>query len=211
MGAEGLGENAPRSPVRRRMRIQARAGIAVRRRGWLWAVGNIGGAYIAEPGGGQGTLNFRHADDRTPRIDYLSFMSGARTAPRLLRIAMAAVFGFMSLGHGPTMSFAMARGDAEPHAGHHSMHQAADRHAGHAAHAHHAQHPPGEPAEAGTADMLQPPATCYSFGCFAAVGPVAMTAPSASVLLLERLGAPPPRAVHSDNPEPADPPPRLPA
>src|SRR5690554_4033905 len=98
-------------------------------------------------------------------------MARTRIASKLLRIAVAAVFGFMSLGHGTVMTFAQARAHADPHAGHHGMVHATDRHAGHGAHAHHAHHaqlPSGEPADAEPADMIQPPATCYSFGCFAA-------------------------------------------
>jgi hypothetical protein len=128
-------------------------------------------------------------------------MSMARTAPRLVRIAMAALFGLMSLGHGPVMSF--ARADGRPHAGHHGMHHAAVTAA---------QHAPrrGQPSDSETdaSDMRRTPASCHSIGCFAAVGTSSGAVPSAGMTLLGRLDAPPPPAAHSTNPEPADPPPR---
>jgi hypothetical protein len=109
----------------------------------------------------------------------------------LLRTAMAVVFGFMSLLHGPVMTFAKAS-PALAHASHHG----ADHH-----HAAAAEDPsPAKPASA---------PICYAFGCFIALDAAPLGAPAA---ILNPIGALSPAAVavlHAGNIEPAVPPPRL--
>ncbi len=109
----------------------------------------------------------------------------------LLRTAMAVVFGFMSLVHGPAMTFAKAV-PAPAHVSHHG----ADHH-----HAAPAEDPsPATPASA---------PVCYAFGCFIALDAVPLAAPAA---VLNPIGALSPAAVaalHAGDIEPAVPPPRL--
>ena len=109
----------------------------------------------------------------------------------LLHTAMAVVFGFMSLMHGPVMTFAKA-GPASAHVSHHG----ADHH-----HAAPAEDPsPATPASA---------PVCYAFGCFIALDVAPLVAPAA---VLNPIGALSPAAVtalHAGDIEPAVPPPRL--
>jgi hypothetical protein len=109
-------------------------------------------------------------------------------------MALAVTFGFMSLTHGPVMAF--VKGNAT------SGHQTAL--AGDA-HLHH-QHDPDRSAPA----MPEAVAVCYSFGCFVAVEPPAISAPGPGLSLLGRLspvGAAVILPTWLDQP---DPPPRLP-
>jgi len=112
----------------------------------------------------------------------------------LLRTAVAVVFGFMSLLHGPVMTFAMT-GTAPVH---HAM-------TSHTGHHHH-----------GTAlrDEVQPGEraavpVCNAFGCLIAVEALPLRVPGA---ILEPIGALAPGIADAMVPadiEPAVPPPRL--
>ena len=73
----------------------------------------------------------------------------------MLRTAIAAVFGFMSLVHGPVMTFAKAA----PARAHHVMNAGGPHHG--IDHDHHAAPVDGpSPAEPASAPV------CYAFGCF---------------------------------------------
>lgn len=113
----------------------------------------------------------------------------------LLRTAVAVVFGFMSLLHGPVMTFAMA--GAAP--AHHAMS------GNHTGHHHHGAAPQddGQPAEPGTAPV------CNAFGCLIAVESLAVRVPAT---VLEPIGTLAPGiadAMLAADIEPAVPPPRL--
>jgi hypothetical protein len=104
----------------------------------------------------------------------------------LLRAAMAVVFGFMSLVHGPVMTFAKASPAPAHHASHHGAH-----------------HDHAAPAE-----ESQPP-VCYAFGCFIALEALALREPAA---ILNPIGVLSPAladALRAEDIEPAVPPPRL--
>jgi hypothetical protein len=143
-------------------------------------------------------------------------MNAKRMKRRWLRIAVAMTFGFMSLGHGPVMTFA----HAAPHApgtpaGHHA--------AAPGAHEHHAAPATGtavpcddqdavtdhEPAEALLQGPMHDAAPCNAFGCFISVGAPQAAAPVPGIRLLGKLKPLPPAAVSPAYSEPADPPPRL--
>ena len=112
---------------------------------------------------------------------------------------MAVVFGFMSLVHGPVMTFA----HANP-AGAHSSSNAVGQHR--AAHHHHDSTSPAAspfPAEP------QSPTVCYAFGCFIALGVVALNAPVAIRNPIGELFPAPAPALLASDIEPAIPPPRL--
>lgn len=110
---------------------------------------------------------------------------------------MAVLFGFMSLVHGPVMTFAKAAPAAE----HHTMH--AGGHAGH--HQHHAV--PDEQPTSGEHDTAP---LCYAFGCFVAVDAVPARAPAAVLFFVGTVAPAPADALLAGTVEPAVPPPRLP-
>src|SRR5262245_3172295 len=73
-----------------------------------------------------GTLDLVHVDDGFALASRLNGMQSLRTANALLRLALALVFGVMSLTHGPVMAFAGAGTSPAAHelataptAGHH--------------------------------------------------------------------------------------------
>lgn len=108
---------------------------------------------------------------------------------------MAVLFGFMSLVHGPVITFAKA-GPA-----HH--HVAAATHAAH--HQHHAV--PDEQPPAGEHDAVP---GCYGFGCFVAVDAVPVRAPAAVLFFVGMISPAPADVLLAGTIEPAVPPPRLP-
>ena len=110
----------------------------------------------------------------------------------LLRIAVAAVFGFMSLLHGPVMTFAIA---AAPPA-HHAM-----AHAGH----HHDTAPQddAQPADAGVVPV------CNAFGCLIALESLPARVPAASFVPLGAVTPGIASTMRATDIEPATPPPRL--
>ncbi len=125
-------------------------------------------------------------------------MRANRHGMRLVRILIAAAFGFMSLGHGPVMAFAKSGP-----AGHH---QAAN------AHQHHAATPSGEHAmhhHAGLPDEPDGKPACYALGCFTAVSTLPDYEPKTDAVPLDKLTSQPPRDFTRLFQEPADPPPRL--
>ena len=137
------------------------------------------------------------------RIFYILNMKPVRTAGRCLRIAIAMAFGFMSLGHGPIMSFAhAAKPDAAAHG---SAHASAHQH-GATAHAHHDHDAAGASHDAVAADET---AGCNAFGCFITVGTAAIEPPPQAMMPIGKLLPPLAPASLPIFPEPADPPPRL--
>lgn len=115
--------------------------------------------------------------------------------PKLLRAIIAVVFGFMSLVHGPVMTFAKAA----PGGAHHA---AAASHANH--HQHHAAtHEQEAPAEHDTVPV------CYAFGCFVVLDAAPIRTPAAILLFAGRVTPAPADALHAGSIEPAVPPPRL--
>lgn len=127
-------------------------------------------------------------------------MRAHRLSPRFIRTIVAAIFGFMSLGHGPVMAFA------------NSGHAGPPQH--HAAHAHHSQVniPADEDTAHQRAEVTDERAThsaCYSFGCFTALSTLPDYKPNTDVVPLAKLAPLPPRDITRVFQEPADPPPRL--
>ena len=120
-------------------------------------------------------------------------MYSNRPAVALRRIALAVVFGFMSLGHGPLMAFAHAR--AAPVQHHMISHEQT--------HIHH--QPAAEPA------LLTPgmSTACYAVGCFVSLASHAIGVPAASLTPLEKLSPTAARMIVATLVKPADPPPRL--
>jgi len=125
-------------------------------------------------------------------VDLAPHMVPMRAPGRgFLRTAMAVVFGFMSLMHGPVMTFAKAS-PASAHVSHHG----ADHH-----HAAPAEDPsPAKPASA---------PVCYAFGCFIALDAVPLRAPAAVLNPIGALSSAAAAALHAGDIEPAVPPPRL--
>src|SRR5687767_5412591 len=95
-----------------------------------------------------------------------------RPAVALCRIVLAALFGFMSLGHGPLMTFSHAHGAPLPHS------QVAQHHE----HGHH--EPTSSRAEASLPE--QAPA-CYAVGCFISLAALPIGEPPATLVPLARL------------------------
>jgi uncharacterized protein involved in copper resistance len=145
----------------------------------------------------------------------------------VFRTALAAVFGIMSLLHGPVMAFA------------HAAHAAAmiesqitapgDDHHHHRADGvgdigistgmdHTAGHRMAHGAADGMASPSSPPAPpddadckilCYGIGCFQSMAPPACDAPPLQSLLIERLVPAAARGMQPAPPDPDHPPPRL--
>jgi hypothetical protein len=131
-------------------------------------------------------------------------MKPVLTAQRLIRAAFAALFGVMSLAHGPVMAAAHSTGHPQaaapaPMAAHHGAHHHAMDHA-----TDQTMPAPDEPEAPASGT-----ATCYSFACFLAVASPSIGAPATSLIPLGQLAAHPPQAGSPTVPEPADPPPRL--
>jgi|SRR5688572_19150888 hypothetical protein len=126
-----------------------------------------------------------------PKMELVAYIPAMRTRGRgLLRTAIAVVFGFMSLVHGPVMTFAKASPAPAQHVNPHGAH-------------HH-------PTPAQDSLPVQPDSApvCYAFGCFTALDAVAVAAPTA---ILNPIGALLPartKALRAGNIEPAVPPPR---
>ena len=116
----------------------------------------------------------------------------------LLRIALATVFGFMSLVHGPVMTFAKA----SPAPAHHDM-SARGHHHG----LHHRDH--AMPADSSLPAKPDPAPVCYAFGCFVALDAAALGAPSAILNPIGTLSPAPAAALRAGDIKPAVPPPRL--
>ena len=104
------------------------------------------------------------------------------------------VFGFMSLLHGPVMTFAKAAPAHHAVAG------------GHGDHHHHGTAPQDNPPP------IEPGAipVCYAFGCFVAVQSVAISTPAAPVEIMGTLAPGLSHMMLAADIEPAVPPPRLP-
>lgn len=125
-------------------------------------------------------------------MELVAYMSPMRTSGRgLLRTAMAAVFGFMSLLHGPVMTFAKAGPAPVPHVSHHVGHH-------HEAPTQNSQRAKPDPAP-----------ICNAFGCFVALDAVALSAPAAVFSPIGALSPAPTDALRAGHIEPPVPPPRL--
>ena len=116
----------------------------------------------------------------------------------LLRTAIAVVFGFMSLVHGPVMTFAKAA----PAPAHHVMN------AGGRIMAIITTITPRLSIDPSPAEPASAP-VCYAFGCFIALDAVAPGAPAASLNPIGTLFPAPAAALLAGDIEPAVPPPRL--
>jgi len=196
------GKNAA-EPVRRHdddQRSPSRTAMVRRRRKpVLVETVVMGWAYSHAPCAGQGTLQFRSALAECPRATISRDMRPVPTAQRLIRVAFAAVFGVMSLAHGPVMAAvhdialtpAVARGPAP------AMHHGEHHHA--MGHVMPAPEQPEAPASG----------TCNSFACFLAVGSLVASAPAASLISIGQLAGQPVSIGSPAVPEPAEPPPRL--
>src|SRR4051812_18354955 len=114
----------------------------------------------------------------------------------LVRTAVAAVFGFMSLVHGPVMTFAKAN----PITVNHVMNTGGP-HPGSQSHHHH---------HTGPADNQTPASApvCYAFACFIALGALAQSAPPVSVTPMGPLLPAPAAVLLAGLIEPPVPPPR---
>ncbi len=126
-------------------------------------------------------------------------MQSVRPANTLLRTALAVVFGFMSLLHGPVMTFA----NTHPAAAHHAVN--ANNHAA----GHHQRDQRALHDQQSAPSMPDAVPVCYAFGCFVTLESLVIGAPAAS---LNAIGALSPAAARTLVPaylDPAVPPPRL--
>jgi hypothetical protein len=115
----------------------------------------------------------------------------------LLRLAVALLFGFMSLGHWPVMAFASGSSPAIHH------------HAKHGVEHHQAAAQTDLALErADVASNASQPA-CHAVGCFLVTAPTPIAAPSATLILFDRLSPGATDRIDPAIPEPADRPPRL--
>ena len=141
-------------------------------------------------------LNSLPALAKVARGPHMAHMRQANPTGALLRTAVAVMFGFMSLWHGPIMSFAKANPDA--------AHQVTSAD-GHATHHHHST----------AHDQQSAPSTpnavpvCYALGCFVALESLAFHSPVAALIPIGTLSLAPTHAMAPADPDPADPPPRL--
>jgi hypothetical protein len=134
-------------------------------------------------------------------------MRSLRNAHPLMHLALAALFAVMSLAHGPLMSFARANtvtphhttGAAVPDSGHHHHIQAGGL------------HQPAHVDDQPDADVAVIPAPCFAIGCFVALPAAQIGAPLAGAMPLEQLAPALARVMVPAEPDPAVPPPRLPA
>jgi hypothetical protein len=128
-------------------------------------------------------------------------MRSLRTGNALFRVIVAAIFGVVSLSHGPVMAFAQVNAQLaaremtiEPVAGHH----------------HHVAAPiPANEDQEQPTPSRKGVAICYSAGCFIVVAPAPISAPAVLFSLLERLCAAPAAAMVPAILDPLVPPPRL--
>ena len=118
----------------------------------------------------------------------------------VLRTVLAVVFGFMSLVHGPVMTFAKAA----PAPAHHFIDVGAPHHGANLHHDHHTA-PSDNPAPAEPASAP----VCYAFGCFIALDAVALAAPVAILNPIGRVSSALADTLLAADVEPAVPPPRL--
>lgn len=127
-----------------------------------------------------------------PGVELVAYISRMRARGRgLLGTAMAVVFGFMSLFHGPVMTFAKA----SPAPAHHMSH-----------HVDHHRAPPARDSQPAKPDSTP---VCYAFGCFIALGAVALRPPASILNPIGALSPAPVEALHAGHIEPPVPPPRL--
>ena len=123
-------------------------------------------------------------------------MHRARPANILFRAALAVVFGFMSLLHGPVMTFVKANPDVA-----HLTESAGGHAAGH--------HHPAAHGEQSAPSMPDAVPVCYSLGCFVALESFVIGAPAASLIPIGTLSYPVTRTLTPLYLDPVVPPPRL--
>jgi hypothetical protein len=126
-------------------------------------------------------------------------MRQGRTAKTLLRAAFAALFGFVSLAHGPVMTFAQAQ--AAPMHRHDPAPAPAASH-----HHHHADTVADRQALPPLPDTI-----CHALACFTSLGSPAVASPDWVRVPLGQLFPAVARVLTPATADPADPPPRLPA
>ena len=126
---------------------------------------------------------------------HMACMHLGQPANALVRTAVAVVFGFMSLWHGPIMSFAKAN----PDAAHHVVNAGDDIAKHHHPAAHEQQSAPSVP------DVVP---VCYALGCFVALESLAIDAPVANLTAIGTLSPAPAHAMVPAYLGPANPPPR---
>ncbi len=124
-------------------------------------------------------------------------------ANAVIRTALAVLFGFMSLVHGPVMAF--AQDNVAP--AHHATQTDAAAAAGHRQHAGHHQSS-GHDQHAGHAVPDAAP-SCYGVGCFIVLGSFAPPSPAASVKPIATLLPSTVEAMVATNLDPVVPPPRI--
>ena len=113
-------------------------------------------------------------------------------AKGLLRTAIAVVFGFMSLVHGPVMTFAKASAAPAYPVSHHGAHH------------HHAA--PMQDMQTAKPDSAP---VCSAFGCFIALDAVPLRTPATILNPIGALLPAPTDALRPEDIEPSVPPPRL--
>jgi hypothetical protein len=132
---------------------------------------------------------------------YRPLIGNMRTT-NALRVILAVVFGFMSLGHAPVMTFAKANQPA--------LAQVSG--AAPAAEHHHHHHRPASQTDQigdGVAPAPQNQSTCNAASCFVLVPPPLVGEPNSALLLLGTLSAAPSADILAAPPDPLVPPPRL--
>jgi hypothetical protein len=131
---------------------------------------------------------------RNTKFHHLYCMRTRRLTSGLLRTALAVVFGFVSLLHGPVMTFAHVAAPAP-------VHHATDA----GRHVHHQHGTAGDAVPVKDATM----AGCNAFGCLIAVEAMPARAPAAILMLLGALSPGIASAMLAADIEPIVPPPRL--
>ena len=133
-------------------------------------------------------------------------MEPARLTRKLFHATFAAVFGFMSLAHGPVMAASAPANAPTAQTVPVALPMA------------HAHHHPG--AQHGAMDMMADPAmtepavpettpACFSFACFLAISSLDVSTPAALLAPLAKLGPHLQRNGSPATPELIEPPPRL--
>ena len=156
----------------------------------------------------QKVLNFVHlfvhvlAKTQTP--PQIIRMRSGRSANALVRMALAIIFGFMSLFHGTVMAFAKANPAVAHHAmiAAHHVGKAGSNAAGH--HHHHADH-----QKQSVPAMPDAPPSCYGVGCFIVLDSAAPLPPAASILPIAILSPSIASAMIPVHVDPVVPPPRI--
>ena len=131
-------------------------------------------------------------------------MRSGGSANALIRMALAIVFGFMSLFHGTVMASARAN----PAAAHHAMIAAGDvGEAGSHAAGHHHRHADHQQQSVPAIPDVAP--SCYGVGCFIVLDSAAPLPPAASIMPIAILSPSIASAMIPVHVDPVVPPPRI--